>query len=348
MLAIRLLGALLCVGAGISCVSQASQQVPLIHARADHVVVDLLIDSANWATTPLQVTDVEIRVDGKKEAVLACQPADDVSDPQDIFLAIDMPGALSATDSSFPENLARSLDELPSHDRVAVVAFSRPGEADRLVQPLTLDRSLVRFALLQLAKEHASSAHGPSNRGFTGMDTLEYLLRIVPDRPTGDQSVILLISDDITGAASNSTSGWNAKPQEVHTYASVTSELQARNIAVNLLQLPGSAAERLARADESIAAPYLRLLGVRTFPLRGVVRDTGGIALSMLHEDPKESIQSIFGKMRRRYLVDFRPPVQDGKMHKITLQLSAKAMRRLGSPRISYRHAYRAPEGSLE
>lgn len=267
--------------------------------------------------------------------------------PQNIFLVIDRSRAIGSIVASLPAALDKALDKLPPTDKVAIVSGGEyPHIPAQLVQPLTADHSLLRSAIRKVADEYRKRPGNLIGGLYESMTDLDQILPLLPKDAASGQTTLVVLSDDSGATPRSSTHGWGAPPQAIHTYDSIAADLEARNIALNLLLPFGNVGSQALRNDNRLTFPMFSIMGLKLYPLESLAKTTGGLTIRVNKSNLPDSIDDLLAQISSRYMIAFTPPEKDGQMHKVHLELTSSARKRLGKSKIVTRHGYLAPDST--
>jgi Ca-activated chloride channel homolog len=316
-----LLAAFLLVAALHSCFAtnaqqNAKEQAPTIRVAVDRVNVGVIVTGRDGNFVDgLRREDFRVFDNGVE------QPITDflsVAEPAQVLLFIESGPAVVFLGRDHLHAADQLLNNLASDDRVAIASYSKDPE---LLLNFTADKMATRFALQNLNFMLGFSELNLSSSLASAIDWLSTL--------RGKKTVVVLS----TGVDTSPTGKWEAARQKLET----------SDVRVLAVSLSGDFRKPvkhkvLTREEKKDRALVKQGFAVADQSLRELSRLTGGrVYFPKNQKDFERAYTEIAQLIRHEYSLAFAPPVPDGQVHSITVQVK-------GFERgVDHRQAYLAP-----
>jgi hypothetical protein len=211
-----------------------------------------------------------------------------------------------------------ALNDLAKDDRVGVAHWCDEGTAELDLRP-TQDRNAAIDKLQEVLRP-ISYAAPPEAKMRVGELTLQRLIRLIIDdaHQSNPQPlpVLLFLHSDHTGMPVDEV-----------------------NLLVDELLETSGIAFGIKNADVK-EYPRGHFFGERGAVLHYLAAETGGQYFSVQAESYASTLQTILQQLHFRYELGFKPPVVDGKRHRLKVEFIGEAKKRYKAVRLRYRPEY--------
>lgn len=302
--------------AGVAAQENQQEQAPKIQVTVDRVNVGVIVTGrGGHFVDGLGREDFRIFDNGAE------QPITDflsVTEPAEVLLFIESGPAVVFLGRDHLHAAVQLVDNLASDDRVAIAGYSKDTE---LLLDFTTDKMATRFALQNLN----------FMVGFAELDLSANLASAIDWLGArGGKKTIVVLS---TGVDSTPAGQWEAIRQKLETS-------DVRILAVSLsgdFRKP-TGHRVLTREEKKDRALLKQGFAAADQSLRELTRLTGGrVYFPKTQQDFNRAYAEIAQLIRHEYSLAFVPPVHDGQVHEITVQVRGFGRR------ADHRQAYLAP-----